>query len=179
MRVLFLLQQYFLPELVDLGRLPDTGIDGVRCPTAAVRDGVLGQCDDVEHCRLDVAGPVLGQRDGRWGGLTGHGGLEAKALVLISSRKESTEGRSCGTWWPRWRTLAGNSSRIPQVQAVKKITADQVGPKNRWTNTGTVSFVFELCGPWCAHLVYFGSREERSRRPSAAFRAFTSAAISC
>jgi hypothetical protein len=78
--ILFLLQQYFLPELVDLGRLPDTGIEGVGCPTAAVCDGVLGQCDDVEHCRLDVPGPVLGQRDGRWGGLAGHGDLEAKRL---------------------------------------------------------------------------------------------------
>jgi hypothetical protein len=64
----FLLQQYFLPKLVDFGRLPNTGMDGVR--SAQLRLYVMACCASAMTWSIaDLTWPVQFLGKGMVGGV--------------------------------------------------------------------------------------------------------------
>ena len=63
-------------------------IDAIGSPGTRVDDGVVGQCDRMECCRLDAVRPALGQMDPRWLRIAGHRDLRKR--VLVSFRLKDT-----------------------------------------------------------------------------------------
>ena len=59
-------------------------IDAISGPGMRVYDGVVGECDGMEYCRLNAVLPALGKMDPRWLRIGEHRGLRKR--VLESSR---------------------------------------------------------------------------------------------
>ena len=75
-------------EPIVLGCESHPRIDAIGGPGMRVYDGVVGECDGMEYCRLNAVLPALGKMDPRWLRIGEHRDLRKR--VLESFRLKDT-----------------------------------------------------------------------------------------